>query len=88
MYMFVSIPPPVLLFLCSLQQTLSARYLPSSFSQANDMMEKLVGNNPMLLVKAARRGIEFWKVGVAALEVAGQHLLEKVQQPRDGKRLM
>lgn len=52
------------------------------------MMEKVVGNNPMLLVKAARRGIEFWKVGVAALEVAGQHLLEKVQQPRDGKRLM
>ena len=47
------------------------------------MVEKGVRNDPMLLNKAARSGItEVWKIAVAALEAAGQHLLKKVQQLR------
>lgn len=52
------------------------------------MMEKYVRTDPWLLKKAARSGIvEVWKVVVAALDAAGQDLLEKVRPLRDGKRL-
>lgn len=60
--------------------------IPVGVFQENEMMETAVRNDPTLLMKAAQSGkVEVLKVVVAALEAAGQHLLEKVRQLADGK---